>query len=80
MPPSRARLNNPLSDFGSNAGFPINFDLIQTWQNGQSTTITLPPNTRNDLGDHFTKVEIYNAQTTGTIDEFVYSQPYAKEK
>ena len=61
--------SNPLSDFGSNAGFPINFDLIQTWQNGQSTTITLPPNTRNDLGDHFTKVEIYNAQTTGTIDE-----------
>ncbi len=60
---------NPLSDFGADAGFPVNFELIQLWQSGQSTTIILPPGTPNDLGAHFTKVEIYNAQTTGTIDE-----------
>lgn len=60
---------NPLSDFGKDAGYPINFELIQLWQNGQSTTISLPANTRNDLAEHFTKVEIYNAQTTGTFDD-----------
>ncbi|MDB5349998.1 MAG: in-like serine protease [Planctomycetota bacterium] len=56
--------SNPLSDFGSDAGSPLDFDLIQLWQNGQSTTISLPAQTGANAS-YFNKVEIFNAHTTG---------------
>ena len=68
---------NPLSDFGADAGFKADFNLIQTWSNGQSTTIQLPPgsNAGTDLGAHFTKVEIFNPQPAGKINPIVTSPP-----
>jgi Subtilase family len=58
---------NPLSDFGVDAGFHADFNLIQTWQNGQSATIVPGSNAGTDLGAHFTKVEIYNPQPAGKV-------------
>ena len=61
---------NPLSDFGADAGFKADFNLIQAWSNGQSSTIQLPPasNAGTDLSSQFTKVEIFNAQPAGTVN------------
>ncbi len=64
---------NPLSDFGADAGFKGDFSLIQTWSNGQSTTIQLPP--AGDPGSYFTKVEIFNPHPAGTINPVAASQP-----
>lgn len=59
---------NPLSDFGADAGFQGNFNLIQIWQGSQSTTINLPGDS-DPLGSLFSKVEIYNSpQTAGKLD------------
>ncbi len=65
--------SNPLSDFGADAGRPISFNLIQLWQNGQSTTVSLPPGQSDGgtVGSNFTTIQIWDAQATGTVNPVV---------
>ena len=68
--------DNPLADFGADAGRPISFNLVQLWQDGQSTTVNLPPGVPDGgtVASHFSKVEIY---TTGTVKPVVPTAPKA---